>query len=69
MLGNIYLDLGDEPSAERAYRIGFRRGDAHSAYNLAAHLADRGEFSAGRKWLRAAAKGGDQWAVDRLAGC
>lgn len=36
---------------------------------LAALFADRGEFSASRRWLRAAAKGGDQWAVDRLAGC
>lgn len=67
VLGNIYLNLGDESSAEGAYRVGFRRGDAHSAYNLAALLADRGELSASREWLRAAAKGGDQRAVDRLA--
>jgi thioredoxin-like negative regulator of GroEL len=68
VLGNIYLELGDDSSAEQAYRTGFQRGDAHSAYNLAALLADRGDMAGSRRWLQAAADGGDEWAAGRLAG-
>jgi tetratricopeptide (TPR) repeat protein len=67
VLGNIYAELGDARSAERAYRTGFERGDAYSAYNLAALLADAGDLVGSLQWLKAAANGGDERAQRRLA--
>ncbi|MGO4603672.1 tetratricopeptide repeat protein [Terrabacter sp. 2YAF2] len=66
-LGNLYADvLGDEQAAETAYRAGAAHGDAHSHYNLAVLLEERGDRAGAEQHYRAAIEGGDTLAVSAL---
>lgn len=67
VLGNLLSDvLGDNHGAEAAYRLGIERGDAFSAYNLAALLDGQGRALESAEWLRYAAEHGDTRAAERL---
>jgi len=67
LLGNFYEDrLQDLSRAEHAFRVGAKRGDAYSLYNLARLLYLTGRKREGIKALQRAARRGDRMAADRL---
>lgn len=68
VLGNLYEErVGNDELAEKAFRRGIELHDAYSAYNLAALLDRLGRPSESRKYLKLAARMGDERAMERLS--
>jgi tetratricopeptide (TPR) repeat protein len=66
-LGNLYADdLGDEESAEEAYRAGIAAGDTYCHHNLGVLLADRGDVEGAIEHFREGAAAGDGLAAEAL---
>jgi tetratricopeptide (TPR) repeat protein len=66
-LGNLYCDeLGDEESAEEAYRAGIRAGDAYCHHNLGLLLAERGDVDGAVEQFRLGVAAGDDLALRAL---
>ena len=66
-LGNFYADrLGDEESAEEAYRAGIAAGDSYCHHNLGVLLAERGDFDGAEEQFRLGAAAGDELAAVAL---
>lgn len=66
-LGNLHQEAGEFAEAERLYLLGFERGDAFSARNLALMIDDLGREDEALEWMRRAADGGDMLAIRDLA--
>ncbi|MGY1814322.1 tetratricopeptide repeat protein [Blastococcus sp. SYSU D00820] len=66
-LGNLYCDeLGDDESAEEAYRSGIAAGDTRCHHNLGVLLADRGDDEGATEQFGLGAAAGDDLAMAAL---
>jgi len=66
-LGNLYADLlGDNESAEAAYRAGAELGDAHAHHNLAVLLGSQDDLEGAARHFRLAIEGGDTLSIAAL---
>jgi tetratricopeptide (TPR) repeat protein len=68
VLGNILQDSGRVDEAEEIYARGYDLGDAYCAYNLARMLCGLERHEEESDWMWKAAAGGDEWAIEALAG-